>query len=79
MNRDIRTIQLSESTPHQSPSPYGGYTKGTYATIFETEDDGFGYCYHGVGQGGNAFESEDVLGFATADEAEADARANFRA
>lgn len=77
--KDIKTIQLSESTPRQSPSPYGGYTMGDRATIFyDEESESYGYCYHGIGEGGNAYESEDVTGFATAAEAEAEARAYYR-
>ena len=53
------------------------YTMGCEVTVFKTDDGEYGYCYHGVGYGGNAFESEDIIGFDTVAEAEEDARANY--
>ena len=78
---DIKTVQLSKHEPSSvgGNSPSGAaYVKGTFATIFQNDGGDFGYCYHGIGVGGNAFESEDVDGFDTAEEAERDARENYQ-
>lgn len=77
---DITTILLSEQEPRQTAAGASGmaYQEGDFVTIFKC-DDGFGYCYHGVGRDGNAYESEDVTGFATLAEAVADARASYEA
>ena len=79
--KDIKTIKLSKNEPGQTDAGKSGmaYTMGCLATIFQTDDGDFGYCYHGVGYGGNAFESEDEAGFASAKEAEQDARSNYQA
>jgi len=79
--KDIKTILLSKNVPGQTCAGASGmaYSSGCLATIFEDDDGTFGYCYHGVGVGGNAFESEDVTGFGTEAEAEADARAHYQA
>ena len=78
--KDIKTIQLSAKAPHQTGAGRSGmaYQEGTLATVFQTDDGDYGYCYHGVGPGGNYFESEDVTGYRTAQEAEADARENYQ-
>jgi hypothetical protein len=78
--KDIKTILLSKNAPGQTSAGRSGmaYRMGCYATIFEDDDGWFGYCYHGVGYGGNAFESEDLTGFASVKDAEADARACYQ-
>ena len=77
--KDIKTIQLSDNAPGQSGNSKGmAYTQGCEATIFEDEGE-FGYCFHGVGVGGNCFESEDVIGFESVEEAESDARESYKA
>jgi len=80
--QDIKTIQLSKDEPSISganSASGAAYTEGTEATIFQDDDGDYGYCLHGIGQDGNYFESEDVDGFNTADEAEQAARDNCRA
>lgn len=68
----VETITLTDTEPQQSASPYGGYTVGTKATIFyDTNNGTYGYCFHGVGDSGLYSESDDVTGFASADEAKA--------
>lgn len=68
---NVKTITLTDNEPSRSPSPYGGYTAGSQATIFyDTGDGTYGYCFHGVGDSGLYGESDDVTGFASAAEAE---------
>jgi hypothetical protein len=76
--KNIKTITLSETEPSQvSCSPSGSaWTAGDQVTIFET-DDSFGYCFHGIGKTGLYYEGDDITGFSTADEAEADARTYY--
>lgn len=78
--KDIKIILLSDKEPRQVSAGRSGmaYQAGDYATIFQADDGDFGYCYHGVADDGNAYESDDVTGFATAEEAEEDARYNYR-
>ena len=67
----METITLTDTEPQQSPSPYGGYTAGTQVTIFyDTTDGTYGYCFSGVGDTGLYAESDDVTGFASAEEAQ---------
>lgn len=75
-----KTINLTSSVPSQSNNlPIGGaWTAGTQATIWKTAN-GWAYCLHGVEQGGNYFETDDVDGFATEEDAEAAAREHFEA
>ena len=80
-NLDITTFLLSETKPHQGASANAkasGYYEGDFVTVFKCNDR-FGYCFHGVGAGGNAYESEDVTGFASAEEAFEDAQASYAA
>ena len=66
----IEMITLTDTEPQQSPSPYGGFTAGTQTTVFyDTTDGTYGYCYHGIGDTGLYSESDDVTGYASADEA----------
>lgn len=59
------TYTLTSTKPQQTDAGASGmaYTLGTDVTIFETEADGWGYCFHGVGWNGNAWESDDMTGF----------------
>jgi len=77
---DIKTVKLSKSAPGQTDAGASGmaWQAGCLVTIFEDDDGTFGYCYHGISGDGNSFESDDVTGFSTAREAEADARANYQ-
>lgn len=73
-----KTILLSEQAPSQTESHPNGfaYRQGDLATIFE-RDGKFGFCFHGIGPGGNYYEGDDTLGFASAEEAEAEARHQY--
>ena len=77
---DIETITLSEAEPRQTPAGASGeaWQAGDKVTVFySTEDGAFGYCFHGVGQGGLAYESEDVTGFHSPQEALEAAREEY--
>ena len=76
----MKRIQLSNSTPQQTPAGASGmaYTTGDMIDIFKRED-GWYYFFHGVASGGNAYEGDDIGPFASAEEAEADARAAYQA
>lgn len=76
--RTEMTFTLSELEPAQSPSPYGGWTAGDKGTVFYDEgSSSWGYVLHGIGPTGLAYESEDVTGFASADEALAAMREHY--
>lgn len=77
MSKDIKTVLLSKNAPRQGMNSGSGYTVGCCATIFQNDDGGFGYCYHGVESGGNYFESDNVGEFDSIEEAEEDARDNY--
>lgn len=74
---DIKTIQLSNNTPSQVGNSARASQDGDMATIFQDEDGFYGYCLHGVAQG-LGYESEDVSGFDTVEEAEAAARDQYQ-
>ncbi len=67
----MKTYTLTGTKPNQTDAGASGmaYTMGTDVTVFETEGDGWGYCFHGVGWNGNAFESDDRTGFESEREA----------
>lgn len=67
--KNIKTITL-EGNPSQNGHGNGiAYSTGVQATIFK--DGGtFGYCLHGVGEGGHAWEGDDIDGFEKETEAE---------
>lgn len=72
----IKDILLSEYEPHQTDAGASGmaYTRGDkLAIFFDPSVEEFGYCFYGVGDGGNAYESDDVVGFSTPEGAEAEA------
>lgn len=74
----IDVIQLSDTAPSQTPSSPSGmaYTEGDELVVFfDPEADAFGYHLEGVGPTGCAYETDDVGGFASADDAEAAGRA----
>lgn len=73
-----KTILLSEQAPSQSENHPNGfaYRMGDMATIFE-RDGKFGFCFHGIGQGGNYYESDDFEGFDSPEDAEAEARYQY--
>jgi hypothetical protein len=75
-----RTILLSESWPRQGHGYYGGHVAGDLATVFyHRPTHSWGYCFHGVSKDGLHYESDDITGFATAEEAEEAARAAYNA
>jgi hypothetical protein len=64
---DWQHVLLSDHHPQQSR---GGYTAGDYVVIFWDADDGsWGYCYYGVSDNGLGYESEDVVGYETPQQA----------
>lgn len=66
---DTKTVTLSRHEPRQE-LPYGGFTAGDKATIFYSPKDGsWGYCFHGVGFTGLAYETDNVTGFSSEEEA----------
>ena len=74
-----RAIVLSESAPQQSSSYHGGHTTGTEAIIERDNDGTYRYVLVGVSEDGNAWESDDVTGFASEQEAIDAAREYYRA
>lgn len=79
MNISIKSITVSDNKPH-SISGGGGYSwqEGENLVILQEQNDdteemvqNFGFCFAGVGPGGNYGESDDMMGYATAVEAEA--------
>ena len=75
----FETITLSAEEPRQSRSNYGGWQAGDQATIFyDTEEGAYGYCFNGIGEQGSYGESDDIIGFASADEAKDAAIADYQ-
>jgi hypothetical protein len=70
----IAVLPLSNSVPSQTPCPPSGmaYTQGDELVVFfDPRSDTYGYCFAGVGVGGDAYETDDIVGFRTVAEAEA--------
>lgn len=71
----LRDVVLSEKAPvfaSRQPSP------GDMAAImWDTHNNSFAYCLHGISREGLAYESEDSWGYTSADEAEAEARGEY--
>jgi hypothetical protein len=83
MERTVKT-EILEGDPYQTPCPPSGmaWSTGTRLVVFESRgeegrEDGFYSYLDGVGDGGNFFETDDLGPFATAQEAEAEARECF--
>lgn len=69
---DVMRVLLTPQRPRQTLQGLGGmaYVSGAEVVIFyNREDDDFGYCVVGVDERGNAFETDDVTGFSTLEEA----------
>lgn len=84
MQQIIRTITLSEREPSIVKSAGSAYA-GTYgdqlSILFDDElphGEQYGYCLHGVASGTDTglgyYESDDIFGFASEEEAEAAGR-----
>lgn len=76
----VRTEQLSKDKPSQTPCPPSGtaFTVGDEVAVFyDTYSGTWGYCFFGVGEGGNAYESENVTGFDSPDAALEAAREDY--
>jgi len=69
---DVETILLSETEPSQTDAGASGmaWTSGEKAVVFyDTLTGTWGYCIYGIGYTGLAFETDDVVGFASLEEA----------
>jgi hypothetical protein len=69
---EIMTETLSEGSPYLTDAgPYGlAWQASDEGSVFyDTCAGTYGYCLHGVGSAGDYYESDDVVGFASAQEA----------
>lgn len=85
MQRNLRTITLTDSEPSQYTGPVGiqGGTPGDQLTVMVDDElatgEQFGYCLHGIAAGGDYYEADDVFGYASEAEAEAAGRDAYAA
>ncbi len=73
----IEIETLSETEPRQTPCPPSGmaWQAGDEVIVFyDTRSGTYGYCFSGVSPDGLAYESDDVTGFTSPEEALQDAR-----
>lgn len=78
---DVETFTISDHQPHQTSAGASGtaWQEGTNVTIFwDLTAQSFGYCFHGVDRNGNAFETDDIIGFSTTDAAREDAELTYK-
>jgi len=69
---DIGTILLSEREPRQVSAGHSGmaWQAGDELVVFyDTASETWGFCFTGVSDDGNAYESDDFIGFASLDDA----------
>ncbi len=72
----VEDILLSENEPYVtgcSPSGWAWQMGDRLSVFYDTASGSWGYCFYGVSRDGNAYEGDDITGFASADEARKDA------
>ncbi len=65
---DVETVLLSPRVPHQTPAGRSGmaWQAGDELVVFyDTASETWGFCFTGVSDDGNAYESDDFIGFAS--------------
>ncbi|RJQ46857.1 MAG: hypothetical protein C4534_02085 [Gaiellales bacterium] len=70
----IRNITLSGRPPTNERQPQPG---DLAAILWDTRTGTYGYCFHGIGPTGLAYESDDYTGFDSPEVAEHEARGEY--